>query len=144
MSDSLRAQNIEIAGRVITTCGNLEPEKVRRDFNEDAVLALPYAPDGTPKEVVGREDVIAYVKLLADYLPPGVFTDHVFDTLHDDPGVVVARYAATTRVLTTGLPYQNVYVTFVTVRDGLVTRYEEFFDPLNWLAAQGATVTLPR
>ena len=143
MSYDLRAQNIEIARRVITTCGNLEPELIREDFSEDVVLALPYAPAGTPKEVAGRENVIAYIQLLADYLPAGVFTGHSFQTLHEDPGIVMSLYSATTEVLTTGLPYSNSYVTFITVRDGLVTRYEEFFDPLNWLLAQGAKVTLP-
>lgn len=78
-----------------------------------------------------------------DYLPPGVVTGHSFDTMHDDPGVVMALYSADTDVLTTGFPYSNDYVPFVTVREGLVTRHEEFFDPLNWLVAQGATVMVP-
>ncbi|HEY3260936.1 MAG TPA: hypothetical protein VGJ95_11850, partial [Pseudonocardiaceae bacterium] len=66
--------------------------------------------------------------------------DHAFDTLADDPTVVVARYSASTTLLTTALPYENTYITLVTVQDGKVTRYEEFFNPINWLVAQGGVV----
>jgi len=142
--DDLRAANIALAERVITTCGNLRPHDVREDFAEDAVLALPYAPAGTPKETVGRDQIVAYVSLLGDYIEPGIFVDHAFDTLAGDPGVVVARYSASTKLLTTGSPYENTYITLVTVRDGKVTRYEEFFDPINWLIAQGGVVKSPQ
>ena len=141
--DDLRAANIALAERVITTCGNLRPQEVREDFAEDAVLALPYAPAGTPKETVGRDQIVAYISLLGNYIEPGIFADHAFDTLAGDPGVVVARYSASTRLLTTGSPYENTYITLVTVRDGKVARYEEFFDPINWLIAQGGVVESP-
>jgi len=114
---------------------------VREDFSEDAVLALPYAPAGTPKETVGRDEVVRYIAQLRDYIPPGIFVDHDFDTLAGDPTLVVARYSATTELLTTGLPYENTYVTLITVRDGKVTRYEEFFNPINWLVAQGGSMS---
>jgi ketosteroid isomerase-like protein len=143
-NDDLRVANIALAERVITTCGNLRPHEVREDFAEDAVLALPYAPAGTPKETVGRDQIVAYVSLLGNYIEPGIFVDHVFDTLAGDPGVVVARYSASTKLLTTGRLYENNYITLVTVRDGKVTRYEEFFDPINWLLAQGGVVESPQ
>jgi uncharacterized protein len=130
--------------RVITTCGNLRPQEVREDFAEDAVLALLYAPAGTPKETVGRDQIVAYISLLGNYIKSGIFADHAFDTLAGDPGVVVARYPASTRLLTTRSPYENTYVTLVTVRDGKVARYEEFFDPINWLIAQGGVVESPQ
>ena len=141
LTDELRAKNITIAERVVRTCGNLRPEDVREDFSEDAVLALPYAPAGTPKETVGRDEVVRYIAQLRDYIPPGIFVDHDFDTLAGDPTLVVARYSATTELLTTGLPYENTYVTLITVRDGKVTRYEEFFNPINWLVAQGGSMS---
>jgi len=141
LNEDLRAKNIAIAERVVRTCGNLRPEDVREDFSEDAVLALPYAPAGTPKETVGRDEVVRYIAQLRDYIPPGIFVDHDFDTLAGDPTLVVARYSATTELLTTGLPYENTYVTLITVRDGKVTRYEEFFNPINWLVAQGGSMS---
>jgi uncharacterized protein len=141
LNDELRAKNIAIAERVVRTCGNLRPEDVREDFSEDAVLALPYAPVGTPKETVGRDEVVRYIAQLRDYIPAGIFVDHDFDTLAGDPTLVVARYSATTNLLTTGRPYENTYVTLITVRDGKVTRYEEFFNPINWLVAQGGSMS---
>jgi ketosteroid isomerase-like protein len=139
-NEKLREANIALAERVIRTCGNLRPHDVREDFAENAVLALPYAPEGTPKETVGRDRVVAYISLLSNYIEPGIFVDHEFDTLANDPGVVVARYSASTKLLTTGRSYENTYITLVTVRDAKVVRYEEFFDPINWLTAQGGRV----
>jgi uncharacterized protein len=139
----LRQANIALAERVIKTCGNLRPRDVERDFAEDAVLALPYAPAGTPREIAGRTAIIDYISLLADYIPQGIFVDHRFDTLAKDPGHVIAWYAASTQLLTTGREYANTYVTEIEIRDGKVTRYTEYFDPINWLVAQGGEITAP-
>jgi uncharacterized protein len=139
----LRRANVALAERVIKTCGNLSPLDVKDEFAEDAVLALPYAPAGTPREIAGREAIMDYISLLADYIPPGVFTDHRFDTLASDPGHVIAWYSAKTKLVTTGRDYENTYVTEIEIRDGKVTRYAEFFDPINWIVAQGGQVQAP-
>jgi uncharacterized protein len=139
----LRQANIALAERVIKTCGNLRPRDVERDFAEDAVLALPYAPAGTPREIAGRTAIIDYISLLADYIPQGIFVDHRFDTLAEDPGHVIAWYTASTQLLTTGRDYANTYVTEIEIRDRKVTRYTEYFDPINWLVAQGGEITAP-
>ena len=139
----LRRANVALAERVIKTCGSLRPRDVESEFAEDAVLALPYAPAGTPREVVGRSAIIDYISLLGDYIPPSIFVDHRFDTLASDPGHVIAWYSASTQLLTTGRDYENTYVTEIEIRDGKVTRYCEFFDPINWLTAQGGEITSP-
>jgi ketosteroid isomerase-like protein len=136
----LRKANLALAERVIRTCGELRPADVRNDFADDAVLSLPYAPEGTPREVTGREAIIDYIGLLRDYIPAGIFVGHTFDTLAGDPNQVVARYSASTELLTTGNAYENTYVTLIDIRDGKVTRYTEFFDPINWIVAQGGKV----
>ena len=136
----LRQGNIALAERVIRTCGALRAEEVRDDFAEDAVLALPYAPSGTLREVAGRDAIIDYIGLLRDYIPAGIFREHRFDTLAADPNEVIARYSARTELLTTGRPYENTYVTLIQIGDGKVTRYTEYFDPINWIVAQGGKV----
>ena len=141
--DELRAANLVLAERVIRTCGDLRPEDVRDDFAEDAVLELPYAPAGTPREVRGREAIIGYIELLRAFIPPGIFVAHSFDTLAADPNQVVARYAASTELKTTGKPYENTYITLIEIQRGKVARYTEFFDPINWVVAQGGIVQLP-
>ncbi|GAA4537124.1 nuclear transport factor 2 family protein [Pseudonocardia xishanensis] len=138
--DAVRTHAVALAEKVVMTCGNLRPHDVRHDFAPDAVLALPYAPQGTPTEVVGRDEIVDYISLLGGFIPPGAFADHTFDSLAGDPGLVVARYTIDTTLVSTGLPYTNRYVTLVTVRDGQVIRYEEYFNPLTWLAAQGRAV----
>jgi hypothetical protein len=139
----LRHANIALAERVIKTCGSLRPQDVKAEFADDAVLELPYAPAGTPREIVGRDAVIDYISLLADYIPPSIFVGHQFDTLASDPGHVIAWYSANTQLLTTGRDYANTYLTEIKIRDGKVTLYKEFFDPINWLVAQGGEIKPP-
>lgn len=137
---TLRAQNLALAERVVKTCGNLRAEEVREDFADDAVLALPYAHGATPREIVGRDAIIDYIGLLGDHFRQGIFTGHAFDTLADNPNEVIARYTASTDLLSSGNPYENSYVTLIEVRDGKVVRYTEYFDPINWIVAQGGSV----
>jgi ketosteroid isomerase-like protein len=140
---ALRALNLALAERVVKTCGNLRAKDVRDDFAEDAVLALPYAHGGTPREVVGRDAIIDYIGLLGDHFPQGIFFGHTFDTMADDPNEVIARYSANTQLLSNGEPYENTYVTLIEVRDGKVVRYTEYFDPIKWIVAQGGVVEAP-
>jgi ketosteroid isomerase-like protein len=140
---TLRALNLALAERVVKTCGNLRAEEVRDEFAEDAVLALPYAHGGTPREVVGRDAIIDYIGLLGDHFRQGIFFAHTFDTMADDPNEVIARYSANTELLSNGSPYENSYVTLIEVHDGKVVRYTEYFDPINWIVAQGGSVEAP-
>jgi uncharacterized protein len=140
--ETLREVNLALAKRVIKTCGNLRAHEVRDDFAEDAVLALPYAHAGTPREVVGRDAIIDYVGLLGDHFPEGIFFGHTFDTLADNPNEVIARYSASTELLSSGSHYENTYVTLIEAREGKVVRYTEYFDPINWIEAQGGSVQL--
>lgn len=143
MNDSARSENIELAHRVITTCGKFEPELVRHDLDEGVAFVLPYTADGDPVVISGREDVIAFILEVADHIPAGEFAEHTYDTLHGDPGVVVARYTLDTKLLSTGLPYRNEYLTLITIVDGKVTRYEELLNPVHWLVARGGEVREP-
>jgi uncharacterized protein len=140
---TLRALNLALAERVVKTCGNLRAKEVRADFAQDAVLALPYAHGGTPREVVGRDAIIDYIGLLGDHFRQGIFFGHTFDTMADNPNEVIARYSASTELLSNGSPYENSYVTLIEVRDGQVVRYTEYFDPINWIVAQGGRVEAP-
>jgi hypothetical protein len=140
---TLRALNLALAERVVKTCGNLRAKEVREDFAEDAVLALPYAHAGTPREVVGRDAIIDYIGLLGDHFSQGIFFGHTFDTMADNPNEVIARYSASTELLSTGRRYENTYVTLIEVREGKVVRYTEYFDPINWIMAQGGSVEAP-
>jgi ketosteroid isomerase-like protein len=97
-------------------------------FAEDGVLEFPFAPPGRPREVSGP----ALRDYLIDYpsrLDPREVTDI---TVHEtaDPDVAVVELTVTGVVTATGRPYELRYVCVLTVRDGLIVRYRDYWNPL--------------
>jgi ketosteroid isomerase-like protein len=59
--------------------------------------------------------------------------------VHHDPntGVVVPEYASEGRVLATGAPYANRYISVLTIADRKVTRWRDYVDPVAVFNAVG-------
>ncbi|MEX5717043.1 nuclear transport factor 2 family protein [Geodermatophilus maliterrae] len=121
--------------------GRLDLPAIEATFADDVELVLPYAPPGFPKVSRGRAEAMkVYPEGLMD---PMDFADHRIDALADRPGEWVAEYTSNTRVLTTGRPYRNTYISRFSVRDGRITRLAEFFDPIVLVTALGGEVSMP-
>lgn len=105
-------------------------------FADDAVVEFPFAPPGRPRRLDGRGAVHDY---LIDY--PDTFDVHRVDvdTVHRtaDPEVIVAEFSAQGTVVATGEPYESPYVAVLTVRDGRIAHYRDYWNPLLALAADG-------
>jgi uncharacterized protein len=98
----------------------------------DYVITVP----GYPRRVEGR-DAVAEL-----YRPYGMalFLDRCYDlAVHHDTrsGVVVLEYASDGRVVATGAPYGNRYISVLTVVDRKVTRWRDYLDPLAVFDALG-------
>jgi ketosteroid isomerase-like protein len=118
--------------------GRLDLPAIEATFAEDVELVLPYAPPGFPKISRGRAAAMeVYPEGLMD---PMDFSDHRIDALEGRPGEWVAEYTSNTRVLTTGRPYRNTYISRFSIRDGRITRLAEFFDPIVLVTALGLEV----
>lgn len=118
--------------------GRLDLPAVEATFAEDVELVLPYAPPGFPKVSRGRAAAMeVYPEGLMD---PMDFSDYRIDALEGRPGEWVAEYTSNTRVLTTGRPYRNTYISRFSIREGRITRLAEFFDPIVLVTALGLEV----
>ncbi|MDG4837892.1 nuclear transport factor 2 family protein [Micromonospora sp. WMMD967] len=98
-------------------------------FAEDAVLELPFAPPGQPRRVVGRTELHDY---LIDY-PALLDVREIRDrTVHEtrDPEVIVVEFVASGHVVATGRPYELQYIAVLTIRDGRLLRYRDYWDPI--------------
>ncbi|TQM14162.1 nuclear transport factor 2 family protein [Pseudonocardia kunmingensis] len=105
----------------------------------DGVAEFPFAEGSSPGRVAGREAVRAYLAGYPERMDvravPEVTVHH---TQH--PDTVVAEFTAHGRTVRTGEPYRLDYITVITTRDGLITRYRDYWNPL---AAASAAGTLP-
>ena len=66
--------------------------------------------------------------------------DRCFDlAVHHDPaqGTVVLEYASEGRVVATGAPYANRYVSVIALRDREIVHWRDYLDPLAVFDALG-------
>ena len=103
---------------------------------EKAVLDYIITVPGYPRHVKGRKAVAE--------LDRGCGTMIVLDRCHDlavhhdvKTGVVVLEYASKGRVVATGAPYTNRYISVLTITDRKVTHWRDYLDPVAVFDALG-------
>ncbi|MFF5300450.1 nuclear transport factor 2 family protein [Streptomyces sp. NPDC013161] len=103
---------------------------------DDVVAEFPFAPEGAPARIEGREALYEYLRGYPDVIDvreiPSV---RVYATA--DENVAIAEWSVIGSVVSNGNPYNMSYATFVTFRDGLVVNYREYWNPKVFLEALG-------
>ncbi len=98
-------------------------------WDEDGVCEFPFAPPGAPRRLDGKEAVRAYMASYPDIVDIAGFPDvEVHRT--ENPEVIIVEMRAEGRVVTTGRPYEMTYIVVATVKNGLFTRYRDYWNPL--------------
>jgi ketosteroid isomerase-like protein len=107
-------------------------EMLADDVVFDYIITVP----GYPRHVEGREAVAEL------YRPYG--ETFVLDRCHDlavhhdiATGVVVLEYASQGRVVATGAPYANRYISVITIVDRKVRHWRDYLDPVAVFDAVG-------
>ncbi|WP_329404087.1 nuclear transport factor 2 family protein [Streptomyces melanogenes] len=98
-------------------------------WDEEGVMEFPFAPPGWPRRLEGRQAV-------ADYMHP--YPDHI--DLHGFPEVkilqttvpetIVVEMRGVGRLVATDSPFDMTYIAVVTVHDGRITSYRDYWNPL--------------
>lgn len=98
-------------------------------FADDAVLEFPFAPPGQPSRVTGHAEIHNYLINYPDLLDVHEIRDVV---VHEtgDPEVIVVEFVASGLVVATGRPYELRYIAVLTIRDGHLVRYRDYWNPL--------------
>ncbi|MEV5545664.1 nuclear transport factor 2 family protein [Streptomyces sp. NPDC052309] len=100
---------------------------------EDGVMEFPFAPEGWPARLEGREAVAAYMRHYPDHIDLHDFPDvRIHRTA--DPEVIVVEMRGVGRLVETGAPFDATYIAVVTVREGRIAHYRDYWNPL--VAAQ--------
>ena len=103
---------------------------------EDVVFEFVITVPGYPRRVEGKQAVVELYRDYGDYVAL-----HSADNLrvHRDPAtsVVVLEYEVHGTSVLTGRPYDNRFVSVVTVEDRKVAHWRDYLDPIAVFDAQG-------
>ena len=101
---------------------------------EDVVVDYIITVPNYPRRIVGRD---ALAELYSGY-GDAIVQTHSSDVhryYDSEKSVVVLEYTIHGRVVSTGAPYANRFVSVITVEDRKIVRWRDYLDPLAVLAA---------
>lgn len=139
----LRKVNLDIARRYLDAINAWDFEVKQQLLAPDVVFEMRYAPEGFPRRIVGVEDLMEFLAPLPELIVTEGLYDIRLETLHSDPGEVIAFYKSEMEMVEP-VEYRNEYVTRFTIRDGRITHFCEYFDPIPLVVAFGGTVQPPQ
>ncbi|MET8377818.1 nuclear transport factor 2 family protein [Streptomyces microflavus] len=98
-------------------------------WDENGVFEFPFAPEGWPRRLEGKDAVAAYMRGYPDHID---LHDFPYVEIHrtDAPGTVVVEMRGVGRVVETGAPFDMSYIAVVTFEGGLIVRYRDYWNPL--------------
>lgn len=103
----------------------------------DGTAEFPFAVGSSPRVLCGREEVRAYLAHypeLMDMKEMAALT--VWPT--DRTDTIVVEWTATGSTVANSQPYSLDYIVVLTVRDGLIALFRDYWSPLSAAAAAGS------
>lgn len=138
-----RARNVALADEYLEAVGTLDIERLAAVLHDDVVLEVPFAPEGVPSRTEGKAAVVEYYSSIPDLVTPLGFGDRKIDTL-ENPDELVTEYSSDCTIIPTGKRYQNTYIARVSIKDGAVVRFAEYFNSAILIKALGGTAEMPQ
>ncbi|MFF8264675.1 nuclear transport factor 2 family protein [Streptomyces virginiae] len=98
-------------------------------WDTSGVLEFPFAPEGWPPCLEGKAAVGEYMRHYPEHVDLHGFPEvKIHQTAA--PETIVVEMRAVGRLVKTDTPYDMTYIAVVTVRDGLITSYRDYWNPL--------------
>jgi uncharacterized protein len=141
MTADLRESNVRLVRRYLDALNAWDLDTMRDLSNEDVVFEVPFRPDGFERRTVGRDKYIELLRQASTVMIDGSENLHDIhvDTLGSDPDELFAEYKSAMK-LRSGADYRNEYVARFSVRDGRVSRFVEYVDPIVLFKAMGGHI----
>ncbi|QTZ90299.1 nuclear transport factor 2 family protein [Streptomyces auratus] len=96
---------------------------------EGGVMEFPFAPQGWPERLAGKEAIAAYMRPYPDHIDLHDFPDlRIHQTT--DPETIVVEMRSVGRLVETDSPFDMTYIAVVTAQDGRITSYRDYWNPL--------------
>lgn len=97
-------------------------------YAPDAVHEFPFAPANAIRRLEGREAITAYMSQLPEFILFGSLSDVRVREAGDE---LIVEATGHHRRVADNAPRELSYVWFITLRDGKVTRFRDYMNPLQ-------------
>jgi ketosteroid isomerase-like protein len=137
----LREQTADVVRRYIDAINERDFNARSKLLDPDVIFEAPFAPPGFLKRIAGAENYLAFAKQAMEVVGSENLHDVRVETLGSDTGEAVCFFKSNMTIQKTGAPYRNDYICRFTVRNGLITRFVQYYDPIRLVVALGGSVS---
>lgn len=138
--------DLEVLRIYFETTSKLDIQGVLATFHDDIVVEAPFTPEIlplVPRRMDGKAAIAALYNALPGLVAPLNMSDINIEPLQK-LGEYICTYKGNSRMLATGLPYRNRYISRISMKDGKIIYFYEYYDAIELLVAVGGSVTLPQ
>ena len=121
----------------LTSLEDKDMEKFASVWAEDAVQDMPFSPDGFPKRVEGKANLIKHYAAWPETSGKAYFTEHLVFYPMQDSTMVFAEWRGDVDIIPTGRKYKQRYGGLFHVVDGKIELFREYYDPIVFKYAFG-------
>lgn len=98
-------------------------------LHDDVVFEFPFAPTSQPRTLKGKTQIAEYMRHI-----PGMLQVDEAPSIHvhrtTDDAIIIVEMSVSATVKATGAPFAQQYVVILTVTDGKIARYRDYWNPL--------------
>ena len=99
-------------------------------FTSDGILEYPFAPPGIETPIIGRTAIVANFERIRKFMRiDGVSGVSEIDVV--DPHIIVLEFYGKGIGLLTGELYEQRYISVIHMRNRLIAKYRDFWNPLE-------------
>lgn len=96
---------------------------------EDGLMEFAFASDGWPRRLEGKKAIATYMRHYPDHIDLHDFPDlRIHQTT--DPQTIVVEMRGAGRPVESDAPFDMTSIAVVTIRDGHITSYRDYCNPL--------------
>jgi uncharacterized protein len=134
---ALRRDNIDAVQAYLEAINRWDFAAMRGLLHPAVTYALPYAPPGFARRTQGRDAVMAFLESIPATVVDGSgnLQDVRIEAFASDPNELLAEYTSDMKLIPTGRRYRNEYLTRLTMSEGCILHFREYFDPIRLVAA---------
>lgn len=133
----VRQQTEGVVRDFLTALEDKDMDRFAGVWADDAVQDMPYSPEGFPKQVAGKDALIAHYAAWPENSGKADFTSQLVFYPMMDPEMVFAEFRGRVEIVPTGRIYDQTYGGLFHARAGKIRLFREYYDPARFRYAFG-------